>query len=514
MEGTCNECVFPLNKDASEDICSTDTSLIYAAETGKLSCVKELIASGADVNAVNYYTYTALMSAACNGHVDCVKELVKAGSDVNATDGVNTALSVACEKDNKVIARNHVDCLKELIAAGADVNATNSYGRTALMRAASNGHVDCVKELVKAGAELNAADSSGSTALTGVAYFGPVDCLKELVKAGAELNATDSQGDTALVCAVYSGSVDCAEELVKAGADVNVFGKILALVDACEKDNEAIVKLLLKGGADVNCETFNGRTALYVAVTCGHAAYKREKSKKKLNDSPDIVDFQLSVHTNMVFLLLTAGAHLNKTSSGLKPCTVHLQPPYSDTPNVHILKMLSIAGADVGYREMKAEEIKLKSLTRFCVRRYLQQSHQESNLYHSVPKLGLPFTLQSYLLFDTLPKYYQDLDNDEREFLLKVSEGDIENASELVKRGVDVNVQNENDMTALMIASETGHVEFLEELLRAGADVNIQNSVGDTALILATMKGQHKDVKELLKFGADCNIQGKMDLQL
>ena len=50
MEGTCNECVFPLNKEESEGVCATDTSLTYTASKGKLSCVKELIAAGADVN--------------------------------------------------------------------------------------------------------------------------------------------------------------------------------------------------------------------------------------------------------------------------------------------------------------------------------------------------------------------------------------------------------------------------------------------------------------------------------
>ena len=359
MEGTCNECVFPLNKDASEDICSTDTSLIFAAETGKLSCVKELIASGADVNAVNYYRYTALMSAVFNGHADCVAELVKAGAELNATNsGSKTALIFASGK-------GRVDCVKGLIAAGAELNVTDRYGYTALRSAACNGHVDCVKELVKAGVELNTADSDGHKALMDAASTGHVDCVEELVKAGAELNATNSNGFTALIEATYWGNVDCVKELVKAGADVNVmFNEDMVLVDACNSDNEAIVQLLIEGGADVYLEDADDRTALYVAVTRGHAAYNREKSKIS-NDSPDRVYFQFSVHTNMVFLLLKAGAHLNKTSSGLNPCTVHLLAPYSITPSIHILKMLSIAGVDVRYRDMNIEEnSSLKGLTR------------------------------------------------------------------------------------------------------------------------------------------------------
>ena len=96
MEGTCNECVFPLNKEDSEAICATYTSLVYAARRGKLSCAKELIAAGADVNIVceldsgakmdvkSNLGRTALTLASKNGHVECLHELVAAGADVNS----------------------------------------------------------------------------------------------------------------------------------------------------------------------------------------------------------------------------------------------------------------------------------------------------------------------------------------------------------------------------------------------------------------------------------------------
>ena len=84
MEGTCNECVFPLNKEERKLICSTDSSLIYATRLEKLSCVKELIAAGADVNAAcECHGISALMTAAIVGTVDCLKELITAGSNVN-----------------------------------------------------------------------------------------------------------------------------------------------------------------------------------------------------------------------------------------------------------------------------------------------------------------------------------------------------------------------------------------------------------------------------------------------
>ena len=84
MEGTCNECVFPLNKEESEGVCATDTSLTYTASKGKLSCVKELIVAGVDVNSVcECYGNGALLSAAMEGRVDCFHELIISGTQVN-----------------------------------------------------------------------------------------------------------------------------------------------------------------------------------------------------------------------------------------------------------------------------------------------------------------------------------------------------------------------------------------------------------------------------------------------
>ena len=275
---------------------------------------------------------------------------------------------------------------------------------------------------------------------------GQADCVKELIAAGADVNKYSEESVSPLVIATRGEHVECVKELLKAGADVNATdGVDTALMVACEEGNEVIVKMLLENGADVNFENSVGRTALYVAVTHGHTAYKREKSKTKSKDSPNAVYYGNSPYTNMVFLLLKAGAHLNETSSGLNPCTAHLQPLHSVTPNIDILKMLSVANADLGDKDIDTDRnSSLKGLTRFCIRRYLKEIHPKINLYHIVSKLGLPFILQSYLLFDTIPKYYQDLNSDEREFLLKVSEGDFENASELIKSGVNVNVQNDN----------------------------------------------------------------------
>ena len=138
MEGTCDKCVFPMNKKESEITCPTDTSLTYAASKGKLSCVKDLIAAGADVNAAcKCHGNGALQHAVKYGHTDCLTELIKSGADVNMQNkNGNTALMFA----------THIECLNNLINAGTDVNIKNKEGNAVLMYAVQNGNVDFFEE--------------------------------------------------------------------------------------------------------------------------------------------------------------------------------------------------------------------------------------------------------------------------------------------------------------------------------------------------------------------------------
>ena len=64
MEGTCNDCVFPLNEAEYKNMyCEGVTSLLHAAYTGRERCVNELLQAGADVNQMEIRNQTALIYA-------------------------------------------------------------------------------------------------------------------------------------------------------------------------------------------------------------------------------------------------------------------------------------------------------------------------------------------------------------------------------------------------------------------------------------------------------------------
>ena len=334
------------------------------------------------------------------------------------------------------------------------------------------GHVICVKELLEAAAELNAITKKGETALICSIRSGHTECVKELISAGANVNNRNSVGTVSpLISAVREESLLCVQELLEAGAEVNASdGVDTALMVACESGNRSMVRVLLENGADVNAESSDGMTALCMAVTQGHDEFRRVEFKKEDHE----VNTRFSAHSSMVILLLKAGAHLKETSLRLNPCTVHLEPSYSHGSNFHILKTLSIAGANVGGTAILTLENNLKSLTRNCIREHLKRIDPETNLYIKVPCLPLPPLLQSYLLFNTLLKENTFISKDEEEFLYKTTERDVASVLNFIHSGINVNVQDENGMTALMLASQAGHVELIQELLKAGSSMNIQ----------------------------------------
>ena len=302
-----------------------------------------------------------------------------------------------------------------------------------------------------------------------------IECLKLLLKAGADLNATDEEENTPLIKAVVRG-------------------------------NEGIIKILLKEKPDINVHNMFGETALYKAVMLGHAESERKHSMEEFAYIRE--DNFSSTYETIVYELLQAGATLEDTSLDHNPCTAHLTPNQFSKPSRHILEMLLAAGANTVETEMIKSDQSLQNLVRGCIRTNLKQIHPESNLYFTIPHLGLPPMLQSYLLFYTLQNTTANLSTEEKEFLVKTSEGDIESVLNFIQNGVNLNVQNEKGFTALMIASEAGHLELTEELIKARANLNTQSLLGNTALIHAITENRTDCVMKLLEAGAKCDIQG------
>lgn len=89
---------------------------------------------------------------------------------------------------------------------------------------------------------------------------------------------------------------------------------------------------------------------------------------------------------------------------------------------------------------------------------------------------------------------------------MAAASGDMDLARTLVRRGVDVNVQDKTGTTAFHLAVESGFTGIARILLAAGADVALGDNHGDTALHLATRLNLPDMIRLLLWGGVDTSI--------
>lgn len=68
-----------------------------------------------------------------------------------------------------------------------------------------------------------------------------------------------------------------------------------------------------------------------------------------------------------------------------------------------------------------------------------------------------------------------------------------------------IDIPDENNLSALMWAAFYGQVNSAKLLIKSGANVNFRGSVNESPLHLAAANGHHDLVKLLLTYGADAN---------
>ncbi|MBB3327061.1 ankyrin repeat domain-containing protein [Microlunatus antarcticus] len=91
------------------------------------------------------------------------------------------------------------------------------------------------------------------------------------------------------------------------------------------------------------------------------------------------------------------------------------------------------------------------------------------------------------------PRTASEQQNLDESLIAAATDNDVLRARTLIRRGADVNAQDDSQQSAYLIAASEGHLELLNLTLEHGADVDAKDSFNGTGLIRAADRG-HADV--------------------
>ncbi|KAI4876108.1 hypothetical protein NFI96_026141 [Prochilodus magdalenae] len=355
------------------------------------------------------------------------------------------------------------DCSGDSVRGGlplVPVDCTDEEGNTALQYASANGHEHLVRFLLRKGASVDSRNNYGWTSLMQAARFGHLNVAHILIENGAEINGRNRMGASVLTMAARGGHTHVAKLLLENGAFVDDFdhlsavegnangnnsnhsdnGKnfldITSLLASAQHGHEALVRLLLEWGADVNfSQKTTGWSALMLATLSGKVSTAQQLVERGAD--PD--------HLNV----------LSKTAF-----EVALQLKHKDVKSY------------------------LDSIT--TVRPQPDAEKKRPDVFSAL-KLGNAQLVKEILEEDPLQVNLANADGASPLMIAAVS-GQLEVVQLLVEKNADIDKQDGvHGWTALMQATYHGNKNVVKYLLNQGADVNLRAKNGYTAFDLVML---------------------------
>lgn len=387
-----------------------------------------------------------------------------------------------------------------------DLDNPDSFGWTALHRAAENGHEQIVKFLMEKDCDVNLAATFGGTALHRAAKNGHARIAALLL--GSEkilVDVQDNYGGTALHRAARDGHKMVAQLLFDNGADVNRKYSFIA----------ALTMLKKNGFIDANA-TSRGYQYVDVWRSQDEAMARNEAeitARERLQGGTALHEAAGSGDEGVVKLLLQSGAMVDALDN------FGATPLHRAAYNGHIetIRLLRQNGAQLDHgfyhgtvtREMVEKEAYRERHRQWKAKDWVFRNMMAGSPLRQAAKNGQEQAVRLLLSYDLNPNAAGQFGGSVLHQAAHSGHTDI--VKLLLENGADVDTVDESSTTdrggtALHSAAAGGHLEVIRTLLKAGTNVNKCRGIGAshaTPLFLAAKGGHEALCLLLLGHGAE-----------
>lgn len=457
------------------------TALQLAIDTGSLPLVKTLLDQGARADIPDAKGNTALHYAVSAQNHDVFSLLLRDQHQINALNHQEkTPLALAITLYDGFYAA-------QLLAHGANINLKDQQQQTLLHQLTDDSEYNVryektvaaisneqllllmsdddtaarIEWLLRHEIDINAQDNKGNTVLHQLAIRSThIELFKRLLQQKPILDTVNQQGNTALYLAIQAEE-EMALLLLQAGANPNLAGgdDKTPLYLSIERDNQDLVKQLIKHGADVNQLNKQGQNPLFALVDAGTS-------------------------TSMVEQLIAAGINLKSKDQQGNTIIQALSNSMSKDGALPRLKLMLDEGGDSN----------------------VTNANLETPLHQAVLSHA-PKTAQLLLAAGANPNA-QDKDGaTPLHYAIRLRA--FSQIEQLIAHKAKLNIYNRFGKTALHIAVEEGDQSLVKKLLQAGANLHSVDKDLRTPLITAVANNDTAMALLLLQHHANPNALSK-----
>lgn len=416
--------------------------------------------------------------------------------------------------------------VKTLIRTHVDVNQGDESNPPPLYMAIDQGNCALAALLLQAGAKLTLCDSKRGYPLIAALHSKNATMVRLLVEHGARLTyqapAEQNTLQTAvledaspreyrylrssglppdLLCAVQFGDVATLQQILKSGMRVSrlTFQNKPPLVIAVEKEQEAMVRMLLKAGADPNA----GHPLIGACVQHNvEIARELLEAGANVNDSVEYYNIR---DTRIFGYEWKNPMHLRLETDGIYGTRVTPIQLAAESNNVAMYQLLRSFHAQTNLFLAVA----IGNIHEVCALVEQGADVNALNSMHDTPLTVALMRNQKSVITALLERGASTEgygSSGDCPLMLAALYGGPDVMNTLIAHGAKVNSVSKSGEPVLMRLAYTDRVDCLRLLLAHGADIDMRGPNGQTVLMCAVRANQTDIVRALLANGVGVNV--------